>query len=46
MPLLEISGLSIRFGGIVAKFRDPDGNGVCLMMWQSEHDALKAGRKA
>ena len=33
------------FGGVIARFRDPDGNGVCLMMWQSEYDALKAGRK-
>ena len=22
------------FGGITADFRDPDGNGVCLMCWQ------------
>ncbi len=34
------------FGGVVARFRDPDGNGVCLMVWQSERDALKAARKA
>ncbi len=36
----------MEFGGVVARFRDPDGNGVCLMMWQSEYDALQAGRKA
>ncbi|MCK6441040.1 MAG: VOC family protein [Planctomycetes bacterium] len=24
------------FGGVIASFRDPDGNGVCLMCWQSE----------
>ena len=27
------------FGGVVAMFRDPDGNGVCLMVWQSERKA-------
>ena len=24
------------FGGVLAPFRDPDGNGVCLMVWQSD----------
>lgn len=26
------------FGGVTAPFRDPDGNGVVLMCWQSEYD--------
>ena len=30
------------FGGVVASFRDPDGNGVCLMVWQSERKAKGA----
>ena len=27
------------FGGVLASFRDPDGNGVLLMVWQSERKA-------
>ena len=30
------------FGGVVASFRDPDGNGVCLMVWQSEWKGKEA----
>ncbi|MCE9637509.1 MAG: VOC family protein [Planctomycetes bacterium] len=32
----------MAFGGIVAEFRDPDGNGVMLMMWQSDAPAAVA----
>lgn len=27
------------FGGMVANFRDPDGNGVCLMAWKAAQPA-------
>jgi predicted enzyme related to lactoylglutathione lyase len=29
----------VGFGGIVAPFQDPDGNGVCLMVWEDERKA-------
>ncbi len=30
---------AMPFGGIVTSFRDPDGNGVCLMVWENERKA-------
>lgn len=30
---------SLPFGGIVSTLKDPDGNGVILMMWQKERSA-------
>ena len=30
---------SLPFGGIISTLKDPDGNGVILMMWQSEASA-------
>jgi predicted enzyme related to lactoylglutathione lyase len=35
----EMAPRKMSFGGILARFRDPDGNGIDLMKWQSEENA-------